>query len=188
MTHIPPQPNISLTLSSYPTPTPQIHTQVLNGPTFDQTASEVQTRILSWLGEASGLPAPRLLKAYTSSSSDMNTRFSFKYACLRAVYGTPTFMINQVQICDSFGRMGLCAFAHAWKHLKVEMEFGPFTNNLTRTTPMTNTKKNTAGGGARPQRGLDGGGLVQAHRPAACRGGGARGGAGAARGGGGGAG
>lgn len=86
---------ISLTLSFYPT---RICTQVLNGPTFDQTPSEVQTRILSWLGEASGLPAPQLLRAYSSSAADINTRFSFKNACLRSVYGTPTFLINQVRM------------------------------------------------------------------------------------------
>lgn len=67
---------------------------------MDQTASEVQARIVSWLGEASGLPAPTLLKAYASSASDMNTRFSFKYACLRSVFGTPLFMVNQVMVPD----------------------------------------------------------------------------------------
>ena len=98
---------------------------MLNGPTFDQTASEVQTRILSWLGEASGLPAPRLLKAYTSSSSDMNTRFSFKYACLRSVYGTPTFYINQVHYVIRLGGWVCVLLPVAWKYLEVEIEFGP---------------------------------------------------------------
>ncbi len=69
---------------------------MLNAATFDQTASEVQALILSWLGEASGLPPPALFKAYSSMTADSNTRFSFKYAALRSVYGTPTFLIQQV--------------------------------------------------------------------------------------------
>lgn len=87
--------------SAFPIPIcAHIHIQVLNGATFDQTASEVQALILSWLGDASGLPAPTLLKAYASSASDASTRFSFKYACLRSVYGTPTFLINQLMVND----------------------------------------------------------------------------------------
>lgn len=52
--------------------------------------------MLSWASEASSLSAATVLKAYTSSAADGNTRFSFKYAALRSVYGTPTFLVNQV--------------------------------------------------------------------------------------------
>ena len=39
---------------------------------MDQTASEVQTKILGWLGEASGLPAPALLKAFGGRAPRFN--------------------------------------------------------------------------------------------------------------------
>lgn len=88
------------TTYSPPLSTRYLQQQVLNGPTMEQTAAQVQARILSWLGDASGLPTSTLLKAYASSTADMSTRFSFKYACLRSVFGTPMFMVNQVLVPD----------------------------------------------------------------------------------------
>lgn len=68
--------------------------------------------VASWVTEVTG-ESPRHIQRVDDNVSG-SVRFSFKYAAIRNVYGTPTFFINQIMVNDLGPESGVEAWA---KHI-----------------------------------------------------------------------
>lgn len=69
---------------------------VLNDETQDMTFTEVSELVQGWVRESTGLSEEEVKKGLTEDEVEEAVRFSFKYAAIRSVYGTPMFMVNQM--------------------------------------------------------------------------------------------
>ena len=70
-----------------------------NGPTANQTATEVKERMTSLAIKATGVSKAPFDEAFTyHSQAESATRVSWKYGCARGVFGTPTFLVNGVPV------------------------------------------------------------------------------------------
>ena len=66
-----------------------------NAATESMTAAQVKSKCAD-LAETAGIERDVVSKGLNDEQMDGNTRFGWKYACYRGVFGTPTFFVNQV--------------------------------------------------------------------------------------------
>eukprot|EP00624_Nannochloropsis_granulata_P000205 evm.model.NODE_1075_length_10701_cov_35.356415.2 len=71
---------------------------VLNEQTKDMSYAAVSERVQGWVRETTGLSGKRVKEALKKGEVEEAVRFSFKYAAIRSVFGTPMFMINQMVV------------------------------------------------------------------------------------------
>ena len=71
---------------------------VLNEQTIDMTYTEVSELVQGWVRDITGLSDKKVKEGLKEGTVEEAVRFSFKYAAIRSVYGTPTYMINQMVI------------------------------------------------------------------------------------------
>jgi len=69
-----------------------------NSATMDMTINQVTDSLASYVEKNGFATKSAFLKGLMSDDINDETRISWKYACSRAVVGTPTFMINGVAI------------------------------------------------------------------------------------------
>lgn len=71
---------------------------VLNRQTKDMTYTEVSELVQGWVRETTGLSDKKVKQGLKEGEVEEAVRFSFKYAAIRSVYGTPMFMVNQMVV------------------------------------------------------------------------------------------
>lgn len=77
-----------------------------NAATADASEAQVKTRLVA-LANRSGLPGDAVAASLDSRDADLALRVSWKYACSRAVFGTPTYMVNGVPIAEESAGWGV---------------------------------------------------------------------------------
>lgn len=71
---------------------------VLNEQTKDMSYTEVSELVKGWVRETTGLSDKKVKEGLKAGEVEEAVRFSFKYAAIRSVYGTPMFMVNQMVV------------------------------------------------------------------------------------------
>lgn len=69
-----------------------------NAPTAGMTANEVISKFADLAASTTGIAALKFIAGINDPNMDWDTRVSWKYGCSRYVSGTPTFVINGVQV------------------------------------------------------------------------------------------
>lgn len=100
-----------------------------NSVTANVTPSQVISKFGSLAEKSVGVPAADFIASIGGTVSDSATRVSWKYGCSRYVSGTPTFMLNGVQV----------AADPSWTLAQWMQLLDPFvgTSGATETSPMT---------------------------------------------------
>lgn len=72
--------------------------QVSNELTQGMTYKAVEGVVAAWVQEATGLEREVVRRKLQEGGVEEAVRFSFKYATIRSIFGTPTFVINQMLV------------------------------------------------------------------------------------------
>ncbi|XP_073023431.1 uncharacterized protein [Primulina eburnea] len=69
--------------------------------TFNTSRSTVEDKMVKLVADALGTSYHSSIKSgFTDPKTDHTTRVSFKYGCIRGVYGTPFFFVNGLPLTD----------------------------------------------------------------------------------------
>jgi len=72
--------------------------QVSNELTQGMTYKAVEGVVAAWVQEATGLEREVVRRKLQEGGVEEAVRFSFKYATIRSIFGTPMFVINQMLV------------------------------------------------------------------------------------------